>query len=266
MPCEAVRGFKDEPDALRTRRFFAADGSVARWEGFPTLCAMVGGGSWGFSALLLFCMAPGSATMRQHASTPDLRPSSDGFAFTRDGWKLGIRHIRPGHPDPTKLPVVLCHGLGLNATFWTIADHHLPEQLAARGYEVFIPDLRGSGESAKLGRIGQINARRRQTPLVERGEGRWNIDEVAFNDVPAILDFVKRETGHDRVNWVGHSLGGMLMFPFLERSPESWRIASFVGMGSTVTLADAPQRDMLRPTGGSGSWGASSARGGWAGR
>ena len=45
MPCEVVRGFKDEPEALRTRRFFAADGSVARWEGFPTLCAMVGGGS-----------------------------------------------------------------------------------------------------------------------------------------------------------------------------------------------------------------------------
>ncbi|MBV8557915.1 MAG: alpha/beta fold hydrolase [Planctomycetaceae bacterium] len=200
----------------------------------------------GILGALLFCLAPGCATMRRNASTPDLRPSSDGFAFTRDGWKLGIRHIRPGHPDPAKLPVVLCHGLGLNATFWTIADHHLPEQLAARGYEVFLPDLRGSGESAKVGRIGQINARRRQTPLVERGEGRWNIDEVAFYDVPAILDFVKRETGHDRVNWVGHSLGGMLMFPFLERSPESWRIASFVGMGSTVILADAPQRDMLR--------------------
>jgi len=64
--------------------------------------------------------------------------------------------------------------------------------------------------------------------------------------VPAVLDYVKRHTGHDRVNWVGHSLGGMLIFPFLEFSPEAYRIANFVGMGSTITLADAPERDMLR--------------------
>ena len=50
----------------------------------------------------------------------------------------------------------------------------------------------------------------------------------------------------DRVNWVGHSLGGMLIFPFLELSPEAYRIANFVGMGSTVSLAEAPQKDMLR--------------------
>ena len=97
-----------------------------------------------------------------------------------------------------------------------------------------------------MGRLGRINARRRQTPLLERGEGRWNVDEMAFYDVPAILDYIKQETGHDRINWVGHSLGGMLLFPFLELSPEAWRIASFMGMGSTVTLADVPQRDMLR--------------------
>ena len=65
-------------------------------------------------------------------------------------------------------------------------------------------------------------------------------------DVPAILDYVRRETGHDRVNWVGHSMGGMLMFPYLELEPAGHeRIANFVAMGSTITLADAPKRDML---------------------
>ena len=65
-------------------------------------------------------------------------------------------------------------------------------------------------------------------------------------DVPAILDYVQRETGHDRVNWVGHSMGGMLMFPYLELEPAGHeRIANFVAMGSTIILADAPQRDML---------------------
>ena len=69
---------------------------------------------------------------------------------------------------------------------------------------------------------------------------------MAFYDVPAVLDYVQRQTGRDQVNWVGHSLGGMLIFPFLELSPQAYRIANFVGMGSTVSLAEAPQKDMLR--------------------
>jgi pimeloyl-ACP methyl ester carboxylesterase len=157
-----------------------------------------------------------------------------------------MRHIAPAVPDPGKLPVVLCHGLGLNGTFWSITDDHLPGQLAARGYDVFVVDLRGSGESARVGKIGEINARLRETPFLELGEGAWNVDQMAFYDVPAVLDYVTRQTGRDRVNWIGHSLGGMLIFPFLELSPEANRIANFVGMGSTITLAEAPQRDMLR--------------------
>lgn len=195
---------------------------------------------------LSLAVTPGCATMRRNVELPDLRPCSDGFATTRDGWRLGMRHIRPAVPDPGKLPVVLCHGLGLNATFWTLTDAHLPEQLAARGYDVFLVDLRGSGESARTGRVGQINEKLRETPLLEWGESRWNVDEMAIYDVPAVLDYVKAETGQDRVNWVGHSLGGMLVFPYLERSPEAWRIANFIGMGSTIILARAPDRDMLR--------------------
>jgi pimeloyl-ACP methyl ester carboxylesterase len=159
---------------------------------------------------------------------------------------LGVRHYRPLHPDPGKLPVILCHGLGLNATFWTITDHHLPSELNARGYDVYVFDIRGSGENARLGRHDWINRRLRQTPFHERGERSWNADDLWRYDVPAILDYVRRETGHDRVNWVGHSMGGMLMFPYLELAPHPERIATLVGMGSSVTLAEAPQRDILQ--------------------
>jgi pimeloyl-ACP methyl ester carboxylesterase len=72
------------------------------------------------------------------------------------------------------------------------------------------------------------------------------VDDLMRYDVPAILDYVRRDTGHDRVNWVGHSMGGMLMFPYFELEPTSHdRIANFVAIGSTITLAEAPQRDML---------------------
>jgi pimeloyl-ACP methyl ester carboxylesterase len=183
--------------------------------------------------------------MRREAPTPDLRPCTDGYAYTADGWRLGVRHYRPKHPDPGKLPVVLCHGLGLNATFWTLTDSHLPAQLTARGYEVYVFDIRGSGENAHLGKHDRINAVLRQTILRERGERGWTVDDLVRYDVPAILDYVKKETGKDRVNWIGHSLGGMLVFPYLELAADSERVANFVGMGSTIIQAKTPQGDML---------------------
>jgi lysosomal acid lipase/cholesteryl ester hydrolase len=191
-------------------------------------------------------MLAGCAGMRCNAPNPDLRPCTDGYAYTADGWRLGVRHYRPEHPDPGKLPVILCHGLGLNATFWTITDNHLPAQLAARGYEVYVFDIRGSGENAKLGRCDQVNKTLRQTCLRERGESNWTVDDLVKYDVPAILAYVERETGRNRVNWIGHSLGGMLVFPFVELTPHPEQIANFVGMGSTIIQAQTPQTDMLR--------------------
>ena len=184
--------------------------------------------------------------MRREAISPDLRPCTDGYAYTADGWRLGVRHYRPLQPDPDKLPVILCHGLGLNATFWTITDNHLPAQLNARGYDVYVFDIRGSGENGRIGLQDRINQRLRQTPFRERGERWWNVDDLWRYDVPAILDYVQRETGRDRVNWIGHSMGGMLMFPYLELDARPERIANFVAMGSTIVLAEAPQKDMLQ--------------------
>jgi lysosomal acid lipase/cholesteryl ester hydrolase len=200
--------------------------------------------------LVLLALAPGCATMRSYAPSADLQPCHDEQVLTADGWRLGVRHLRPERPDPNKLPVVLCHGLGLNATFWTITDprDHLPAQLLARGYEVFLFDFRGSGESNRVGAVGALNARLRQTPFPEIGGGRWNVDDVARYDVPAILDHVQRVTGKDRVNWVGHSLGGMLMLASLEVAPAAQRarIANVVALGSTIAFDKSPQSDLLR--------------------
>jgi lysosomal acid lipase/cholesteryl ester hydrolase len=209
----------------------------------PDLMQSCRGAIW---ALGLLCTcAPGCATMRLNAPSPDLRPCTDGYAYTRDGWRLGVRHYRPAHPDPAKLPVILCHGLGLNATFWTITDNHLPAQLSERGYEVYVFDIRASGENARLGKCDRLNQFLRETPFREQGESSWTVDDLVRSDIPAILDYVERETGQARVNWIGHSLGGMMIFPFLELSTEPERIANFVGMGSTIIQAKTPQKDML---------------------
>ena len=206
---------------------------------------------WAAAALALgFSGLSGCANMRRNALSPDLRPCTDEFAYTEDGWRLGVRRYRPARPDPGKLPVILCHGLGLNATFWTITDDHLPAQLAASGYEVFLFDLRASGENSRLGSCDRLNRFLRETPLRERGESYWTLDDVVRYDMPAILEHVHRQTGKGQVNWIGHSLGGMVMFPFQQLSPEPYRIANFVGMGSTIIQATTPQKQMLSANGG----------------
>jgi pimeloyl-ACP methyl ester carboxylesterase len=146
--------------------------------------------------------------------------------------------------------VILCHGLGLNATFWTITDDNLPSQLAAAGYEVFLFDLRGSGENARPGSGERINRFLRETPFREYGESTWTVDDVVHHDMPAILDHVEKQTGRGQVNWIGHSLGGMVMFPFQQLDDRPGRIANFVGMGSTIIQATTPQKQMLSANGG----------------
>lgn len=206
---------------------------------------------WAAAALALGISGlSGCAAMRRNADSPDLRPCTDEFAYTADGWRLGVRRFQPERPSPGKLPVILCHGLGLNATFWTITDDNLPSQLAAAGYEVFLFDLRGSGENARAGSGERINRFLRETPLREYGESTWTLDDVVRLDMPAILDHVGRQTGHDRVNWIGHSLGGMVMFPFQQLDVRPERIANFVGMGSTIIQATTPQKQMLSANGG----------------
>jgi lysosomal acid lipase/cholesteryl ester hydrolase len=198
---------------------------------------------------LYLLLAPGCASMRYHAPHPDLQPCTDGYAITTDGWKLGIRRFDPARPDPSKLPVVLCHGLGLNGTFWTINNSgaHLPSQLAARGYRVYVVDVRGSGSSQRIGMIGRVNKVLRQTLVNELGDSRWTVDDQAHYDIPAILDYVHRDSGADRVNWVGHSLGGMIMLAHLETTDHPERIANFVDMGGVVIVVPSETRtQMLR--------------------
>ena len=100
---------------------------------------------------------------------------------------------RPGRPRPGQAAGgALPRPRASTATFWTITDDHLPD--AARGAGL----RRLHRRPPRLGRerrgwasSATINARLRETPLLELGEGRWNVDEMAFYDVPAVLDYVK---------------------------------------------------------------------------
>jgi pimeloyl-ACP methyl ester carboxylesterase len=136
-----------------------------------------------------------------------------------DGWRIAVHRVRPTNPDPKKLPVILCHGLGANRFNLNFPGRYsLARYLADRGYDAYVPDLRGGGHSAR---------RRLFDPV------RWDygfLDHVE-RDLPAMIAHVRRVTGKNAVHWVGHSMGGMVAYAFAQR-PDAAALASICAIGS----------------------------------
>ena len=75
-------------------------------------------------------------------STLDL--PSQHTTVTADGWALSLLRYSPVRADAERLPVVLCHGLSYNDTFWDLSHEvSLARYLQSAGYDVWVPSLRG---------------------------------------------------------------------------------------------------------------------------
>ncbi len=169
--------------------------------------------------------------------------SSETFYFkTEDDWRLAIHHYPAKNlliKNGNRAPIILCHGLGYNSNFWVLDEKiNFARYLADRGYDVWVLSLRGSGLSTKPGLSVVKNIMD-----VRRGELRnisfrpsqlnWNIDQYVNYDIPAALNFVTEKTGKDQVVWIGHSLGGMIMYAYLTQN-NSDKVASIVTIGSPI--------------------------------
>ena len=144
-----------------------------------------------------------------------------------DGSRLGLSRYRPRGRALDLEPVLLVHGLGANRVNFDLNEEFsLARDLAEQGMDCWLVDLRGCGASA-----------------APEARWQWTFDDHAFVDIPAALDFIRSVTGHKRVHWVGHSMGGMLLYAYLLRGmPE--RIASGITLGSPTCFS--PRTDSMR--------------------
>ncbi|MFQ6048102.1 MAG: alpha/beta hydrolase [Phycisphaerae bacterium] len=168
------------------------------------------------------------------------------FTSTPDGWSLNLLRYQPSRPKPDADPVICCHGLGYNASFWDLTDQtSLPRFLQQRGYDVWCVSLRGSGQSTKptvaqLRRLFRLNLTALQPEaLLRRRPGllklNWTVDDHIRQDLPTILRFVTRTTGHRRLHWVGHSMGGMIIFAHLATTNDQ-RINTVVAVAVPMVM------------------------------
>jgi pimeloyl-ACP methyl ester carboxylesterase len=148
----------------------------------------------------------------------ELEPDEIHYVLTEDRWRLAISRYR-GAPGGCAEPVILCHGLGANRYNMDFGgDYSLAKYLHGHGFDVWVAELRGTGLSS-------------HPRLFSRQQYGFSFDDFAWRDAPAIVAAVREKTGAPRVFWVGHSMGGLLAYVFLQ-GPLSESLKGVVAISS----------------------------------
>lgn len=160
---------------------------------------------------------------------PRDRPDEIHYVRTADGWRIALRRYRPRGDGPRFAePVILCHGLGANHynLDWD-PPLGLAQALAERGRDCFVLSLRSHHGSDRPGLFNDL---------------RWgfSFDDYLHHDVPAAIAHVLEVTGAERVQWVGHSMGGILAYALGGTAWERRLAGGIVAVGSPASFAHQP--------------------------
>ncbi|KAG9133656.1 hypothetical protein Leryth_021644 [Lithospermum erythrorhizon] len=132
---------------------------------------------------------------------------------TDDGYILSMQRIPPHRsssvvgsdgPKTSRLspPVLLQHGLLVDGMTWLLNSpgQSLAFILADSGFDVWISNIRGTRFSR---RHVTLNAN------INPEFWDWTWDDLIMNDLPAVINFIFKQTGQ-KLHYVGHSLGTLM--------------------------------------------------------
>lgn len=138
-----------------------------------------------------------------------------------DGWLLSVNQAwRPDRLDPTRRPVLIVPGYGMNSFIFSYHPHgaSMEGHLAEQGFEVWRVDLRGQGNSLRQG-----------------GTDDFSLSDLIRTDLSKAVDAVldRTRTEATEVDVIGASLGGSLVLAHAA-VVKRHRFHSMVAIGSPV--------------------------------
>ncbi|MEA3364334.1 MAG: alpha/beta fold hydrolase [Candidatus Hydrogenedentes bacterium] len=153
---------------------------------------------------------------------------------TADGWNIQL--FRRKTSEAPGEPVLFVHGLAANRlNLEAPAGASLVDTLAAEGYDCWSIELRCCESAA---------------PPESRDIGDISFDDYLYKDLPAAIAHIRETTGHDKVHWVGHSMGAMLLYAY-NVVFKSEALASGISLGGPVrfkNISYTPPRILFRLT------------------
>lgn len=127
-----------------------------------------------------------------------LPPPDRLYYRAQDGWESPL-WFYPALPGAAAEPLVLAHGLGLRPSGFGVGDEQsLVHAARAAGYAVYLLAHRGDPGS-----------------IAPRRNASFDFDDIAALDVPAALERILAHSGDSRVLWLGHAMGGQLLYAHL---------------------------------------------------
>lgn len=132
--------------------------------------------------------------------------------------EIAVTRYSASEKTSNKRPLVLLHGFFSNRLEWLpFPEAGLAHFFAEKGFEVWMPELRGHGFSP-INKEYAVN----------------NFSEYAQFDIPAINDFIIEKTGKRPV-WIGNQFGGLVLSAALAlQALPAKHIAGFVLLGAQV--------------------------------
>ncbi len=137
---------------------------------------------------------------------------------------VALHHYPPKTPArPT--PVVLAHGVTSNRFNFDLGGPDaLPRRLAELGFDTWVLELHGAGEAEGPGLFGDWD---------------YGFDDYVLKDMPVAVEAIAARGRSGQVHWIGHSMGGMVMYGYLQRVAQAKaRVRSLTALGSPAMIFD----------------------------
>ncbi|KAF2898135.1 hypothetical protein ILUMI_08040, partial [Ignelater luminosus] len=143
-------------------------------------------------------------------------PSEKYTIQSKDGYLLEIHRIPYGKAGPSenRPAVYLQHGLLSSSADWVTAGpgKGFSYILADAGYDVWMPNVRGNRYSRKHIKLDPSDDAKKFWDF------SWH--EIAMNDVPVMVDYVRKQTGQDKIFYIGHSQGTTVSYVMMSEVKE----------------------------------------------